>query len=215
MAVAGVLGALGVVGFVLVWFQPQKLFIETRVDEDPPAPTGPVGAGVDSTVDSNEGSDEGSTEGATAGSAAPTDGSTSSTDGSTAATDGSTAAGAAPGQARVLLHGDFRSLEHQTTGRALVVELADGRRVLRFEDLHTSNGPDLRVYLSEVRASDDWYAYGERSVDLGPLKGNLGSQNYEIPADVDVSRYRSAVIWCRRFTVGFGVSPLDPPSAGG
>ncbi len=80
---------------------------------------------------------------------------------------------------------------------------------MRFENLETSNGPDLRVYLSEVPAGDDWYAYGERYVDLGSLKGNIGDQNYEVPDDVDLDRYVSAVIWCRRFAVGFGVAPLD------
>lgn len=107
------------------------------------------------------------------------------------------------------MEGDFRRLEHPTSGTAKVIELSDGRRFLRFEDLDTSNGPDLRVYLSEIEASDDWFAYGERFVDLGALKGNRGNQNYEIPDDVDLSRYESAVIWCRRFTVGFGVAPLD------
>jgi hypothetical protein len=46
-------------------------------------------------------------------------------------------------------------------------------------------------------------------VDLGKLKGNKGNQNYTLPADLDLSRYRSAVIWCKRFAVGFGVAPLD------
>ena len=89
------------------------------------------------------------------------------------------------------------------------MEIGDGRRFLRFEDLSTSNGPDLRVYLSEIPASDDWYAYGERFVDLGALKGNRGDQNYVLPDGLDLSEYKSAVIWCRRFTVGFGVAGLD------
>lgn len=109
----------------------------------------------------------------------------------------------------VLASGPFQNLEHTTLGEAVVLELPNGDRFLRLEDLETSNGPDLRVYLSEVPASDDWRAYGERYVDLGELKANLGSQNYAIPSDVDLSKYRSAVIWCRRFAVGFGVAPLD------
>ena len=111
---------------------------------------------------------------------------------------------------QVLASGEFRSLEHTTTGTASIVELPDGRRVLRFEDLDTSNGPDLRVYLSEIEASDNWRIYGERFVDLGALKGNRGNQNYAIPAGTDLDRFKSAVVWCRRFTVGFGVAPLEP-----
>jgi hypothetical protein len=69
------------------------------------------------------------------------------------------------------------------------------------------------VYLSDRPASDDWFVYDDgRFVDLGPLKGNLGSSNYEIPREVDLSEYRSAVVWCRRFSVGFAVAPLDPAS---
>jgi hypothetical protein len=108
-----------------------------------------------------------------------------------------------------LAEGPFHGLEHDTSGKAVLLDLADGRRFLRFEDFETSNGPDLRVYLSEIPAGDDWFAYGERFIDLGPLKGNIGDQNYEIPPGTDLSRYRSAVVWCRQFSVGFGVAPLD------
>jgi hypothetical protein len=109
-----------------------------------------------------------------------------------------------------LAEGAFASLEHETSGTALVVELPDGTRYLRLEGLETSNGPDLRVYLSSVPPSDDWYVYDDDAfVDLGGLKGNLGSSNYVIPAGTDLSGFRSAVIWCRRFSVGFGVAPLD------
>jgi hypothetical protein len=104
--------------------------------------------------------------------------------------------------------GPFRSLEHRTTGTARLLILPDGSAVLRLEGLDTSNGPDLRVYLSEIPPDRGQRDYGERFVDLGALKGNRGDQNYAIPRGVDVSRFRSAVIWCRRFTVGFGVAPL-------
>ena len=85
-----------------------------------------------------------------------------------------------------------------------------GRLILRLERLSTSNGPDVRVYLSRVPAGGDRHAYRTGSIDLGALKGNRGSQNYAIPAGTDLSALKSAVIWCRRFAVGFGVSPLSP-----
>jgi hypothetical protein len=176
----------GVVVFALVWFQPQKLFIDERLDESVPEAAKPAGTA--------EGSGEGDR---------PRDrGSDATSSGERVASE----EGAGP---RTLRKGSFRSLEHETSGKASIVRLEDGRRFLRFENLSTSNGPDLRVYLSEVPASDDWYAYGERFIDLGPLKGNLGNQNYVLPSGTDLSRYESAVIWCRRFTVGFGVAPLN------
>jgi hypothetical protein len=107
--------------------------------------------------------------------------------------------------------GRFISLEHETTGRALVLETEDGQRFLRFEGFETSNGPDLLVYLSakEPAGADDWHGYDQDFVDLGTLKGNVGNQNYRIPADVDLDRYSTAVVWCRRFEVGFAAAVLS------
>jgi len=62
-----------------------------------------------------------------------------------------------------------------------------------------------RKRIIRQRGTDDAF------VDLGGLKGNLGSSNYLIPAGTDLSGFRSAVIWCRRFSVGFGVAPLNVP----
>jgi len=48
-------------------------------------------------------------------------------------------------------------------------------------------------------------------VDLGVMKGNKGDQNYQVPANVDLSQYQSLTIWCRRFAVNFATAPLAPP----
>jgi hypothetical protein len=108
--------------------------------------------------------------------------------------------------------GSFTGLAHETTGSARIVELDDGSFILRIDDLDTLDGPDLRVYLSTAPADGDEAAFGVDPIDLGGLKGNQGSQNYEIPTDVDIASMRSAVIWCRRFSVGFGVAPLGVPA---
>ncbi len=122
-------------------------------------------------------------------------------------------AGVAGLPVKVIAEGSFRSLEHTTTGRAKVLSLEDGTRVLRLEDLATSNGPKLVVMLSSTPATEDgWSAYDDGPhLVLEPLKGNRGSQNYPIPAEVDLSRYASAVVWCERFSVAFGSAPLLAP----
>jgi len=110
-----------------------------------------------------------------------------------------------------LAAGSFRSLEHDTLGRAVVLRLGDGSLFLRFEDFTTLNGPALHVYLSPVASTGDLHAYGAPGyLDLGPLKGNVGDQNYALPKGFDLSKFRSAVVWCQRFAVGFGVAPLNP-----
>ncbi len=50
---------------------------------------------------------------------------------------------------------------------------------------------------------------GADMIDLGSLKGNVGDQNYEIPADVDLSEYQSIVIYCQPFHVVFSIATLN------
>jgi hypothetical protein len=142
------IGAVAVVVVGVVWFQPQKLFIDETVDETP-APR------------------------------------------ATMTTD--------DGMEAVSFSGAFTSIEHETTGRAIASE-----GLLRLEDFETSNGPDVRVWLSAGQP------YADDHIDLGALKGNIGDQNYEIPEGTDLERYDNVVIWCRRFTVGFGAAAIKP-----
>lgn len=98
---------------------------------------------------------------------------------------------------------------HSVAGDALVIAPPDGRRFLRFENLDSDNGPDLRVYLSAAPANGPAEAYDDDFVELGKLRFNLGESNYEIPGEVELARYESVVIWCKRFRVGFGVAPIS------
>jgi hypothetical protein len=116
-------------------------------------------------------------------------------------------AAAAPG-IDTLSSAAFTSYEHHTRGRALILRVRDGRRFLRFEDFRTSNGPDVRVYLSAAAAGGPGDRFDDDYVELGHLKGNIGSQNYRIPASLDLGRYRSAVVWCKRFSVAFGAAAV-------
>ena len=45
---------------------------------------------------------------------------------------------------------------------------------------------------------------------VAKLKANNGSQNYALPAGVDLSRYNSVSIWCKSFDVTFAYAPLEP-----
>ncbi|MEW9519094.1 DM13 domain-containing protein [Streptomyces tubercidicus] len=107
-----------------------------------------------------------------------------------------------------LARGRFVSHEHDTSGTARALGLADGSRVLRLEDLKTSEGPDVRVYLSTRSAAEVGEGLGDGAVELGKLKGNEGNQNYAVAAGTDLSRFHSAVVWCKRFSVSFGAADL-------
>jgi hypothetical protein len=124
------------------------------------------------------------------------------------ASPGQPQASAAEVEPRILSTGSFRSLGHATSGRAVALELGDGRRFLRLDDLRTSNGPDLFVYLSAAAADAPRGSFDDDALSLGRLRANQGSQNYQIPGGVALNRYQSVVIWCRRFTYAFGAAPL-------
>jgi hypothetical protein len=112
----------------------------------------------------------------------------------------------------LLAQGTLISHEHPTTGMVRVLAAADGTRYLRLENLDTSNGPRLEVWLTDAPVTPGtagWYVFDDgQHVSLGPLKGNKGSQNYPLPADLDLGRYRSVSIWCARFHVSFGAAEL-------
>ena len=112
-------------------------------------------------------------------------------------------------QGQVILLGEFRKIAHATKGTAQILRSSHGSQVLRLSDFSTSNGPQVEVYLVAAEdAPDDETVENAGFVSLGPLKGNLGSQNYVIPPDVDLAKYRCVSIWCKRFGVNFGVAPL-------
>ncbi len=111
----------------------------------------------------------------------------------------------------VLKSGSFRDADavHRGSGRAKIYRLADGSELLRLEDFKVTNGPALVVYLARhpnpTRAADVKLGF----YSLGELKGNVGNQNYRIPADVAASEYGSVVIWCELFDVLFSPAVLN------
>ncbi|MFC7304156.1 DM13 domain-containing protein [Streptomyces monticola] len=117
-----------------------------------------------------------------------------------------------PAGPKTLARGDFISHEHTTTGTVKVIQLPDGSRTLRLEGLDTSNGPDLRVWVTDAPVKEGkagWGVFDDgKYQSLGKLKGNKGDQNYALPADLDLGTYTSVSIWCDRFNVSFGAAEL-------
>lgn len=92
------------------------------------------------------------------------------------------------------------SREHETTGEVFLTKDEKGNTYVRFENLDTDNGPDMKVYLAKSLSEN-----GTPSdiVDLGALTANKGDANYLVPASVDINEYSHVVIWCKRFSVSF------------
>ena len=86
---------------------------------------------------------------------------------------------------------------HHGTGSTLLIRTGDAV-VLRFENVAITNAPDVHVYLSR-ETGGKWSE--TTSLYVGPLKATNGSFNYSLPADADLSAYKSVVVWCRQFAV--------------
>ncbi|MEW9510171.1 DM13 domain-containing protein [Streptomyces bacillaris] len=118
----------------------------------------------------------------------------------------------APPGPKTLATGELISHEHPTTGTVKVVLLPDGSRTLRLENLDTSNGPDLRVWITDAPVKEGragWHVFDDGAYEsLGKLKGNKGDQNYALPDEIDLNRFTSVSIWCARFSVSFGAAEL-------
>ncbi len=94
--------------------------------------------------------------------------------------------------------GELRGIDHRASGAAALYRLVDGSHIVRLEDIDIQNGPDYFVHLvpgADRESPGDGH-------DLGELKGNQGSQNYPIPAEVDpASGPFTVLVWCRAFSV--------------
>jgi hypothetical protein len=134
--------------------------------------------------------------------AAPGASTTMTVPGSDRAQGAAPSAGAAPTTAvptvREAARGSFTAVDHPGAGS--VVVLTDGTQSFaRFEDdFATDNGPDLYVIVTA----------GGREIELGKLKGNVGAQNYELPAGIDLSTIERISVWCKRFASTFTTAEL-------
>ena len=111
------------------------------------------------------------------------------------------------------IHADPSDPIHWGRGRVGVYQ----RAVFLESDFEVGPGPAFHVYLvpkANIRSEEDME--GVMYIDLGGLRAFKGSQRYPIPDGLDLSNYRSVIIWCERFSVL--ISPADlkpdaPPSA--
>ena len=112
---------------------------------------------------------------------------------------------------QVLATGQFIDADaiHKGSGQATLYAVRDGQHVVRFEDFRTTNGPALVVYLAKHPSpTEARHVKDSGYLELGKLKGNVGNQNYAVPAGTNISEYNSVVIWCELFDVLFSPAAM-------
>lgn len=215
---------LVIVFLPVAWYLGSPLFINKTVDESFPSAASstqnqpammandskPVAAG---SAESSLGeSDSGAMPNAVATSSSSAG--MSATDSMAADTAGAgmsaTSPAAVASEPVALSSGQFGEIDviHKGQGKATLFKLADGKRVLRLEDFSVTNGPDLYVYLSGHPAPRTGEQVHQDGFEVAQLKGNIGNHNYELPDELDLSKFKSVVIYCRRFSVVFSTAEL-------
>lgn len=179
---AGIVAVVAAVGFLL--FRPDTLLTDVEANESLDdafsGTTSSLGESTTSLVDSPTTTEVGTTS---------------------PATEPTTTVGPVP-----VSTGQMFGIDHAAEGTATVYQ-QDDRFVLRLEDdTDIQNGPDLYVWVLPSTS----YGGGSPTeyIDLGTLKGTVGGQNYELPADFDPELHRTVLIWCLRFAVPFAAAEL-------
>ena len=97
--------------------------------------------------------------------------------------------------------GSFQGVgSEKVTGEAKIF-LTNSKYMLKLQSFNTTNGPDLKVYLSKASTPQSF-------ISLGNLKSTNGNQVYEIPGTPDFSQYRFVLIHCERFNHLFGSAEI-------
>src|SRR3989338_372855 len=91
-------------------------------------------------------------------------------------------------KAQIAASGDFKPRAHDVAGNALLIQEGD-KKIVRFENFNTINGPDLHIYLSSDLGVKDY-------IDLGKIKATQGNVNYDVPAGTDTNKYKYVLVWC-------------------
>ncbi len=113
-------------------------------------------------------------------------------------------------EARVLATASMYDVDRVGKGSVRIIALPGGQRLLRLDDFFVSINSDLEIWLSEAphpTSTPEAAASPHRRVSF--LKATAGSMNYELPADLDLSRYRSIVIWCELTSNAYAAATLE------
>jgi hypothetical protein len=201
-----VLAAIAAV--VLALFQPWKLWIDDKVDQAAPVGAVPITTLAES-IESSPTPAAPATPTSPATDPAVTDPPATTALPTTTVPETTPATVASTTLPPIPVGGAFSSIDHGTSGTVVLLQDETGTRFVRLENLDTSNGPDLYVYMSSNPPDGPEGQFDDDFVNLGRLEGNVGSSNYVIPPGTDISRYASVVIWCDRFDSAFGAAQLS------
>ena len=144
--------------------------------------------------------------------AASTSGATTSPAGSEQPTTAPSVASrpAASGPTTVAM-GTFHRVDADASGTVALVHLADGSFEVVFEDFKIGSAQGTNVILvSNGDVTKDADIDQTKIVDLGPLTGTTGMQDYKVPAEMTAGAmgYHTVVLWDTAMKHAIAAAPL-------
>jgi hypothetical protein len=98
--------------------------------------------------------------------------------------------------------GVFASSAHPTSGTASINK---EKTILSLTNFKSDPGPDLDIYFASNLAN-----VNAEFINLGDIKGLNGNYDYSLPTNVDFTKYKYVIVWCKAFNVNFGYATLAP-----
>ncbi|MBF6595155.1 MAG: DM13 domain-containing protein [Thermaceae bacterium] len=107
--------------------------------------------------------------------------------------------------------GSFYTLEAPTKGTVTIYKHADGTQVLVLNNFKTEVGPDLQLWLSAAtpKKGDGANLQKTKYVAVGLFKKAFdGNFEVKLPKGLDLSHYKSVLLWCEQVKTPFGAALL-------
>ena len=105
--------------------------------------------------------------------------------------------------------GSFIKKKKKLKGAWEVVQRGDKTFIVFGDDFRAANGPDLKIFLSPQSVSE---VTGKTAINgalnIGELKATKGTQEYEVPAGVNLADYSSVLVHCEAYSVLWGGGEL-------
>ena len=116
---------------------------------------------------------------------------------------------ATPSAAAPVSSGTFHAVDGTATGTVALFHKPDGTFTITFEDFSIASNAHTNVILvSNKDVTKDGDIDKTAIVDLGPLKGTTGMQDFVVPASADAMTFHTVVLWDTAMTHAIAAAPL-------
>ena len=117
---------------------------------------------------------------------------------------------AAPSAAAPVSSGAFHAVDGNATGTVALFHKPDGTFAITFEGFSIASDAHTDVILvTNKDVTSDADIDKTAIVDLGPVKGTSGMQDFAVPASADAMTFHTVVLWDTEMTHAIAAAPLQ------